>query len=50
MLPCLRKQNKVIDTRRYGTEKLSSLLPKCRQDTLINVKDSQVTVIKHEVD
>ncbi len=26
-LPCLRKQNKVADTGRYGTEKLSALLP-----------------------
>ena len=26
-LPCLRQQNKVADTGRYGTEKLSPLLP-----------------------
>jgi len=26
-LPCLRQQNKVADTGRYGTKKLSSLLP-----------------------
>jgi hypothetical protein len=26
-LPCLREQNKVADTGRYGTEKLSPLLP-----------------------
>jgi hypothetical protein len=26
-LPCLRKQNKVADTERYRTEKLSPLLP-----------------------
>ena len=27
-LPCLREQNEVADTERYGTEKLSSLLSK----------------------
>lgn len=26
-LPCLREQNKVADTARYGAEKLSPLLP-----------------------
>jgi hypothetical protein len=26
-LPCLREQNEIADTERYGIKKLSSLLP-----------------------
>lgn len=45
-LPCLQQQNKSADTGRYGTEKLSPLLPEVQAGTLIEVKNLRVTVIK----
>lgn len=45
-LPCLREQNKVADTGRYGTENFPLYCPKCKQESLIEAKDLQVTVVK----
>ena len=61
ILPCMWQQNKIENTGRYRVEKLSSLLsemqagnanqrkttkPKCKQETLISVKQLKTTVIK----
>lgn len=46
ILPYLREQNEVADTGRYGIEKISLYCPKCKQESLIDAKDLQVTVIK----
>ena len=42
----LWEQNPKQNQRRHSFEKLSSLLPECRQETLIEVENLQVTVIK----
>lgn len=45
-LPCLRQQNEIADTGRYGTEQLSPLLPEVQQESLIEAKDLQITVVE----
>ena len=45
-LPCLREQNKVTDTDRYRAKNFPLYCPKRRQESLIDAKDLQVTVIK----
>ena len=45
-LPCLRKQNEIAATGRYGTEKFPALLPEMQAESLIDAKDLQVSVIK----
>ncbi len=45
-LPCLREQNVVADTGRYGIENFPLYCPKCKQESLIDAKDLLVTVIK----
>lgn len=46
MLPCLRQQNKVADTGRYGTEKLSPLLPKMQTGNFDKCKG--ITYNRHQ--
>lgn len=45
-LPCLREQNEVADTGRYRIENFPLYCLKCKQESLIEAKDLQVTVIK----
>ncbi len=45
-LPCLRKQNEVEDTGRYGIENFPLYCPKCKQESLIDAKNLRVTVLK----
>lgn len=40
--PCLRKQNEVADTE---LKNFPLYCPKCRQESLIDAKDLQITVI-----
>ncbi len=40
------EKNEVADTGRYGTEKLPFYCPKCKQESLIEAKNLQVTVVK----
>ncbi len=44
-LPCLRKQNEGTDTGRYGAKNFPLYCPKCKQESLIEAKDLQVTVV-----
>ena len=44
-LSCLWQQNEVADSERYGTKNFPLYCPKCRQESLIEAKDLQVTVI-----
>ncbi len=37
-LPCLREQNEVADTGRYGIEKFPLYCLKCKQESLIDAK------------
>ena len=43
-LSCLREQNKITDTE---LKNFPLYCPKCKQESLINAKDLQVTVIKN---
>lgn len=43
-LPCLREQNEIADTERYGIKKLSSLLPEVQTGNLVGYRRVAVSM------